>query len=85
MKNVNNYPRQGGSVLDAIDRAQNSGYIDNFTSESEMWSLISLCRTWPMKMLRLLLAVLSVWLGIVVLAVLLGVFPDGNGVLHPFH
>jgi hypothetical protein len=42
MKNVNDYPRQGGSVLDAIDRAQNSGYIDNFTSESEMWSLISL-------------------------------------------
>jgi hypothetical protein len=31
------------------------------------------------------LAVLSIWLGIVVIAVLLDVFPDGNGVLHPFH
>jgi hypothetical protein len=37
-----------------------------------------------MKMLGVLLAVLSIWLGIVFLAVLLGVFPDGNGVLHPF-
>jgi hypothetical protein len=57
--------------------------LDTFNGESEMWSLISLCR-WPMKMIGLLLAVLSIWLGIVVLAVLLGVFPDGNGVLHPF-
>jgi hypothetical protein len=37
-----------------------------------------------MKMIGLLPAVLSIWLGIEVLAVLLGVFPDGNGVLHPF-
>jgi hypothetical protein len=37
-----------------------------------------------MKMLGLLLAVLSIWLGIVVLAVLLDMFPDGNGVLHTF-
>jgi hypothetical protein len=71
--------------LDAVDRARNSGYIDSFTGESEMWSVISLRRTWAMKMLGLLLAFLSIWLGIVVLAVLLGVVPDGNGVLHPFH
>jgi hypothetical protein len=58
--------------------------FDTTTGESEMWSLISFCRTWPIKILGLLLAVLSVWLGIVVLAVLFGVFPDGNGVLHPF-
>jgi hypothetical protein len=38
-----------------------------------------------MKMLGLSLAVLSIWLGIVVIAILLDVFPDGNGVLRPFH
>jgi len=45
---------------------------------------LSLCRTWPAKMLGLILLILFIWLGCVGLAVLLDVFPDGNGVLRKF-
>jgi hypothetical protein len=47
--------------------------------------MLSLCRTSLAKMLGLILVILFIWLGCVALAVVLGVFPDGNGVLPTFH
>jgi hypothetical protein len=42
-------------------------------------------RTWPAKMLGLVTLIFCVWLLLVMVAVLMNAFPDGNGVLEHFH
>jgi hypothetical protein len=69
-------PQNSACILEAITSLR--------PKQMNIGWLLNLFRTWPAKMLGLMSLIFLVWLSLVLLALLIGAWPDGNGVLRKF-